>query len=331
MATIESAYSFDNGEIPIGPYCASGGGGANVSVTYAHTGAYGLSVRGNTGYARMSMVGSPTDPSVSMWVDLGASFNLVSAWALRFTLTSGEYVSLIWNAVTHTFDAYVDGGLVAAGSITVSVNDWFHVQFYCEIDNAGSINAKINGHESISYSGDTLPAGATANVDYFRIYASGEINWTRFADDIVLGHGGYLGNLECHDRLPNADTAQDDYAPSAGADNYAMVDEIPANDADYNETNTNGHADELALEDFDSSDKTPIAVVACVRARMEAATGDSIKVGVDSNGTEEETEHTLSTTWEYYFHTAADNPDGDIPWDDAAIDALLLRYEAVIS
>jgi len=43
------------------------------------------------------------------------------------------------------------------------------------------------------------------------------------------------------------------------------------------------------------------------------------------------TEHALSTEWEYYFHTADDNPADSAEWEDADIDALKLRYEAVIA
>jgi len=249
---------------------------------------------------------------------------------LRFLLDTGEYIDLRWDATAHTFDAYVDGAKVADGSVEVSVNTWFHVQFYVVIADSGSIGVRIDGHQSINYNGDTKPSTASG-ATYFYAYGGYSGSKYFYIDDLVWGSGGYLGDLRCVDIRPSADTAQDDWTPSTGTDNYAMVDETPESDADYNETNTNAHADELALEDFDGATYIPAAVIAWVRAQMLAATGDSIKVGIDSAGTDDVTEHALSTEWEYYFHTADDNPADSAEWEDADIDALKLRYEAVIT
>jgi len=299
------------------------------------TGTYGLRCGGDGGeWARWAISGTPANPSTSVWVYAANVYSSdgtgVNGLNLRYRLDTGEYVELRWKAATRTFDAYVNGGLVASGTIEVSVNTWFHVQFYVVIADAGSINVKIDGHESINYSGDTNPSTASG-VTY--LYAYGGLSGSKYfyIDDLVWGSGGYLGDLRCLDIRPNADTAQDDWTPSAGADNYAMVDETPENDAEYNETNTNGHADELALEDFDDTLVTPRAVVAYARARMEGAFGDSLKVGIVSNAVEVTTTHALSTAYEYYTHIADEDPNGPIAWTDAAVDALLLRYEAVIA
>jgi hypothetical protein len=243
-------------------------------------------------------------------------------------LSTGEYIELRWNATTHTFDAYVDGVLTKAGTVTVAMNDWFHVQFYIVIADAGNIGVKIDGHQSIDWPCDTQP-GAAAGASYLYVTKMVNAN-TIYIDDLVWGSGGYLGDLRCVDIRPTADTAQDDWTPSAG-DNFETIDETPPSDTDYNETNTNAQADELALGDFDGVTYTPVAITAWARAEMLAATGDSLKVGIVSNAVEVTTTSALSTSWEYYFHTEDENPDGPVAWDDAAIDALLFRYESVIA
>jgi hypothetical protein len=257
-----------------------------------------------------------------MWDD-------TDGFRIYFMLTSGLSIDLKWNGTTHTFDAYVNGVLVANGTVPVSVNTWFHAQVYVVVGDAGSIGVKIDGHTSIAYSGDTLP-GAETGVDYVKFHASVHWSTALYVDDLVIGSGGYLGDLRCVDIRPTADTAQDDWTPSAG-DNFETINETPPSDTDYNETNTNAQADELALGDFDGVTYTPVAVTAWARAEMLAATGDSLKVGIVSNAVEVTTTSALSTTWEYYFHTEDENPDGPVAWDDAAIDALLFRYESVIA
>jgi len=325
---------FDSGNDMINPvdHKPFADGTPVISSAVAHTGTYSLTFGNGSGsyWGRWSLPTAPNDPSVSFWLYLSeGAWNNDGSYYLRFELTSGEFVDLIWNGTVHTFDAYVDSGLAASGTIVVpSHSVWFHVQFYVTIANAGHIYVKIDGHESISQADDTQP-GATDTVDYFYWLYGGGAKGAAWGDDLVIGSGGYLGDLRCVDIRPNADTAQDDWTPSAG-DNYSTIDETPPSDADYNETNTDAQEDELALSDYDGVTYVPHAVTMWIRARMEAATGDSIKVGMDSGGTEEATEDLLSTGYLYYFHTNDENPDGPAPWDDAAIDALLLRYESVI-
>jgi hypothetical protein len=314
-------------------------GGVNLSSVAAKTGTYSLSIsRLGLGYsyswARFAIPGSPSDPSVSVWVYLSASYDITatasSGSCIRFLLSTGEYVELRWNGATHTFDAYVDDVLEEAGTIEVSSNTWFHVQFYVEIADAGSIQVKINGHESINYSVDTQPDTA-ATASYLRLHGGRKgSDADDFYDDLILGSGGYLGDLRCVDIRPNADgTVQ--YTPSTGSDNYAMVDETPPSDSDYNETDVDGNADELDCTDFDGVTYIPVAVTAWVRARQDAGVGDSIEVGVDSGGTDDmSAAQALSDSFEYFFHTLDDNPADAAEWEDADIDALKLRYEAVI-
>ena len=324
------AMSFECGDTQI-PSADIGHGGASITNT-SHTGTYGMRI-GSDGsdYGRVPIPGAPVDPSVSVWVY--PSYAVSDICRLRYLLNTGEDIELRWNAVSHTFDAYVDGGLVEAGTITVSASGYFHCQFYVVIDDdpaVGGVFVKIHGHESIHYHGDTKIQAGTTGATYLYFYGGASGAYSASFDDLVIGSGGYLGDLRCVDMMPEADTAQDDWTPSAG-DNYSTIDEIPPSDADYNETNVDAQADELALTGFDGATYVPVAATAWIRAREEAATGDSIKVGYNSNGTVDVTEHTLETSYVYYFHTNDENPDGPAAWDDAALEALLLRYESVIA
>ncbi len=325
MATVLGARGWECGETMLNTVDHQG---ASVSAVAPKTGGYCLRLFAfPSAHARWAIDGTPANPSVSVWVDASDSYDVENGIRIQFLLGTGEYIEILWNEVTHTLDAYVDGGLVEAGTIEISVNDWFHVQFSLVIDDAGSIQVKIDGHLSIDYSGDTQP-GAATGATY--VYVNGLNQIEFFIDDLVWGTAGYLGDLRCLDIRPTADTGQDDWTPSAG-DNYSTIDETPPSDADYNETNTDAQADELDMGDFDGVTYDPRATVAWVRAKMLAATGDSIKVGVDSAATDSVTEHALSTDEEYYFHTNDDNPADSGAWEDADIDALKLRYESVIA
>lgn len=333
MATILRGYGWECGQLMVPSSDKYRSSDDNGISTVHKTGTYGLDfVDYNGGYLRFPVSGSPSDPSVSIWIHPDGMYIRDNSFQLRWLLTTGQYIELRWKLTTHTFDAYVNNALVASGTVEVTSSDWFHVQFYVVIADAGSIGVKINGHQSIDYSGDTQP-GIAAGASYFYLANSHNQSTHRYVDDMVLGYGGYLGDLRCPDIRPNADTAVDDWTPSAG-DNYATVDESSTTaatiDADYNKAGIDGDEDELALGDFDGATYVPVAVTAWCRAQQLAANGDSIKIGIDSAGTEAETTWPLSNTMEYYFHTSDDNPADAAEWEDADIDALLVRYEAVI-
>jgi hypothetical protein len=131
--------------------------------------------------------------------------------------------------------------------------------------------------------------------------------------------------------MPTADTAVDDFTASAG-DSFECVNEKPANDdTDYIYSDTNGHETELDLADFDATNKTPIGVNVFCHARQLAGEGQQLKVGVDSGGTDDTGTKNLSTSWAQFVHFLEDNPADSLPWEDADLDALKARVEAVIS
>lgn len=337
--TILGMRGFDMGDAQLNTVDRSDDTRVIASNSYAHTGAYSLKLGGtdskttSTEWGRWRLSGDPSNPSVSAWVFLYGRFNETGTGTvnhnIRYRLTDGTFVELRWNGATHTYDAYVNGVLFKAGTVEVSVNTWFHVQFYATINAAGNITVLIDGHESINENGNTQP-GAADTVDYVYIYGGGGSSYD-YVDDLVFGYGGLLGSLRVRERVPNRD-ASVAWTPSAGSDNYALVDEVPPNDADYNIANSDGLLDQLGLTtiDFATLEEVPVALMPWVRAQMNEGTGDSITVGLDSNGTAVNTQSALSTAWEYYFHrTAVEDPDGGgQPWDTASANAAELTYES---
>ncbi|MBN1920929.1 MAG: hypothetical protein JW892_06770, partial [Anaerolineae bacterium] len=84
----------------------------------------------------------------------------------------------------------------------------------------------------IDYLGAT---NAGADADYIVQARLGSASFkSAYYDNVVIGTGGWPGAL-CADALiiPKLDTARADLLPSTGSDHYALVDEMPPNDADY--------------------------------------------------------------------------------------------------
>ena len=300
-----------------------------ASSDHPHTGTYGLQIIGPAHWARWAIAGSPSNPSVSVWVYMNEGWSVNAGMCIYFVLSTGEEIELRWNAVSHTFDAYVDDGLVESGTVEVpSSGYYFHVQFYTVIADVGSIGVRIDGHQSITYSGDTQPAGA-AGATYVKILA-GDGGFNTFIDDLAWGTGGYIGSQAIYDKfVASDDTTQ--WSPLTGSDNYAMEDEVPNSDADYNKTGTDGHVDKLGLAALSITGLTVTGAVPWSRAADPDAHGSSIKVGIDSGGTESTATTALAAAYEYYWGSVdMTNPADSAAWEQADLDALLHMKESVI-
>lgn len=303
----------------------------SVSDGYSITGTRSIRVgHTSTGtWARFRFVTSTSSPAVSMWLYL-----IDNAWTLdadakiQFHLESGEYVGLYWNATNKTFDLYVNGSKVADGTIYLSQQALFNVRVYGTIGNAGSLTVKINGQTSISYSGDTQP-GASDQVDYVYMSQTHSDGYIQVSSLSLNDGGTDPSDRRAQVLMPTADgTVQ--WTPSTGTDNYAMVDEVPPSDTDYNEADTTGEKDLLALADFDGTEKTIAGVTVFARAWKTTADAQSLKVGAKAGTTEDSTEHALEESALYLFHGMGVNPDDSAAWEDADIDALQVLLEAVI-
>ena len=191
------AYGFESGTLM--PDSVDRGTGArNVRVlNVGHTGSYSIggstSVIGDTGWWRVAIPGSVSDPAISCWPNLYRSFNTsgtgTSYHNIRFLLSTGQYIDLRWNGTSHTYDAYVNNVLVASGTIEVSVNTWFNVQCYLVVD-AGSIQVKIDGH-MISTTPATHNLEDATRPMSISTPMGGSDGLYDSIDDLVIASGGF--------------------------------------------------------------------------------------------------------------------------------------------
>jgi hypothetical protein len=333
-------WEFGNIRIPSSDYGVSGiNAYVEVSTVEAKTGSYCMRHRCDDNASRSMWARFPiptlSNPSASVWVynKDPDTYSVSDTVRLYFRLDGGTDIQLRWDKVNATYDLYIDGLKVADGSWGLPSNAWHHLQLYTTVDaSIGTVKARLNGHLIIDYTGNTAPNADTGATylycwTYSPTFALADFYW----DDLAIGYGGFLGDCACVTSIVNGDTVLAEWTPSIGVAHYAVLDEVPPNDGDYVETDNDGDADELTISTYDGVTYKPLAVVACARAAMVAATGDSIRVGIDSGGVDEVTESLLSTSVEYYDHIANLNPNGAIPWTAIAINALKVRYESVIS
>lgn len=296
----------------------------------AHSGAYGLHLDSNYpstyGWARWPVDSTPADLYFSAWAHPDGDFPLY----IEFYVDSGHYVGIRHDG--SYWDAYVNGSKVADGSIAHTKSTWHLVELHVIISDTGTIETRIDAVEDVSYSGDTKP-GATTAITYVRAYqyVTGiSENADSYLDDMVFGTGGWAGDVRFNAALvPSSDTAQIDWTPSTGTDNYALVDEVPPSDTDYVSSLTMGNIDMYELGDWTppGTDYDILFINDWMRASTDTP-GAKVKSVITSGSTTSNGDaESLTTTPTYYHRMLAADPNTASAWEAAAINALKIGQE----
>ena len=320
---------YEMGVIPLASDHYPSGVIINSTADYVKTGTYSIRVTSSTTTERWIRTPVPIVTS-QLYISAYVWNNTIGYVSLGAVLDSGEVVELRKYAASNTWDLYVDGSLVQAGSISVPNEQFQHVQVYFNIDDSGSVASKIDGVDDIDYSGDTQP-GAGNTIEYVRMLQDGITNYSgqSYWDDFSFGLGDWGGDIRFDAIVPNADDSVE-WTPSTGADNYALVDERPPSAVDYVSAGSPGLTDVYGLGDWSGTAKTPQFVTAWAYAKKDVAGDIQLQLFVDSNGEESAgSPLDLSTADAYYYHLAATDPDTDGAWSDSAIDALKIGVRSV--
>lgn len=128
-----------------------------------------------------------------------------------------------------------------------------HVQVRWKIDNsAGVIHVKFDDVDVLNLTGIDTQVSTNAYGTFLRMGAAqgGENISNCLIDDFIFNdtagsvNNGFIGDKRVQWCPALAEGAQNDYTPSTGTNNAALVDDNPANDdTDYIESSTVGHID----------------------------------------------------------------------------------------
>lgn len=152
--------------------------------------------------------------------------------------------------------------LLATGTTPIAQGTWYSLLWQYTIDDAaGASKGILNGITQWDISGqDTKPDTATG-WDRYGFVHTGNL-WDTYFCDVVLCDGtagefddvSTLGDCRTDAHDPDANGGNSDWTRSTGADDYALLDESPANgDTDYIETSTVGHRTTVGVENFVAS------------------------------------------------------------------------------
>lgn len=237
-----------------------------------------------------------------------------------------------------TLDIYVGTTLVQAGPRSLLLNTWYIIELHIKIaDSGGIIEYKIDGVPTNSFTGDTKPGANTtvASMNWFNYTAH------TYLDDLTMNDtSGAVDNSWCGDShfyglVPNGngDFSMLVGSDSNSVDNYLLVDEIPSNgDTDYVQSATPNDKDFYQLANLPTlpAGSQIKRVIVETRAKETTADGQAIQIGIRSNSVESFSSNiTVGTSYAKQMAEFVLNPDGNVAWTEAAINALQAGVKVV--
>ena len=172
------------------------------------------------------------------------------------------------DATSNTVILLRGGTTLATSAASVwTDNTWHYYELKMLIADSptGSYTMRVDDTQIFTATGvDTLDNGTLPNNllvwSGYDASALDDPDNEAMIDDIYLldTTGGINDNFLGADttvvlRVPDADGTTNNFTPQTGVDNFAMVDENPASNADYNDGATNGDIDEYLFTDVDQA------------------------------------------------------------------------------
>lgn len=212
---------------------------------------------------------------------------------VNFRHSTTSLAALDFDGGTKKFTIYGQSSLAA----TVTADTWYLIEIYLKIADApnGRCVVYVDGIKEIDFTGDTKP-GSDAHIDnlYFdnepraggsTYFADIAANDTSNADGKNDNSWCMDGRYEYHPANDNGDVSNWTGSDGDKVNNYALVDEVPADASDYVKSSTLGEQDMYKVTSFDDTGKIVTRIFSEARAKDNAVAGGKIKLGFKSGGT----------------------------------------------
>jgi|GEM_PF-1376023 len=322
---------------------------ASVSSVQARTGTYSLAVHGGPingacGYVTHVFGSNLTEFyfRLAWYLEAGG---IAGYPYLQFQDENGDaQLTLVFNGPTQTFKLYrgsESGVLLAAGTIVLRAATWYVLEGHAVIDDAtGVFTLKVNGVTDLAVSGADTKATSATGVRAFKIFGPvGATSAELYVDDIAVNdtsgsfQTSYPGLGGVFFLRANGDGAVTEFSPSAGADHYACVDDVPANTTDWVQGENPGEMELFEIE------ATPdyVTAINLVQPVFQAAVAESgsnelwdvVRQGstVYSGATPQTVVNLAPGYLLLKGETYYEQPAGGGAWDAAALDALQVGVE----
>ena len=243
-------------------------------------------------------------------------------------------INIVTGSVTTT-----SATVISTSALSYPISVWTNVQIHVIIDNSsGLFEVKLGGNIAFSFSGDTQVGSSDQIVGViFGGYSGFEGHGgdsTLRVDDFVVASDGYPGDVR-FEALSVTSDVDSEWEPSTGASNYAMVDEVPPSDTDYNKSDEEGEKDLFEVSNFnpvnsDGMGKTPLFVNLWARARKNTADTQQLIMRTVSGATTRDVTKDVETYFAYNLDMMETNPNGNVAWTVSSVDGIRVGYESIL-
>lgn len=230
---------------------------------------------------------------------------------------------------------------IATTSSEFAANAWRYIEF--KIVARGSTNGeyeiRVNEQTELSGTGVNLAESGSDGADAFgfaQVGVTTQVDDIYLLDDTGSDNNTFRGDSVMFAIYPTADGHQNDFTPSTGGDNYALVDDagtISPNISDYVSSDTNGHQDFFEFEDLPTTGIGSIFSLKVVTgARMDAVGSRVLRPVYYDGGTEfsASDDFTVTGTVGLDFPIIMEvNPDTSSAWTKSEVDAGEFGIEVV--
>ena len=299
-----------------------------------------LRCEGNTGQT-WRVVSLPT-PRNEIWVRLGvggcAGDGATSPGSIWHFLQcydgSTLQIALGYSDATRTVRVYRGTTLIAEGGALPTSTTFVCVEARILIAAAsGKVTVLVNGAQVLDYSGDTLESATEqitrVNVGMGLISSAGWHREVLILDDFAINdttgtrNNGRIGQGGIIALWPNADTADKDWARSAGSDNYALVNSVPPDDdATYVTATSVGDRD---LYEFGNLTNVNSIDAIAISGRLKTTFGAGAPVGFAMRSgatTGDVGSHQAAGAWTTFTDVVEADPNTAAAWTLAAVNSL---------
>ena len=259
----------------------------------------------------------------------GASGTDANYGPLRIMEGSTVHLNVACSGASPTvLSVYRAGTLLGAGTISFPENVWVYVEFsYTIDDSSGSYELKINGNTSISGSSVDTRNGGTGVHDTVELKApwcGG--NYVYYDDVYIKSDTTFLGDVRVETVFPTGNGNSSSWVGSDGnsTDNYALVDESPANgDTDYVKSSTVNAVDSYALGDLTTTAGTVYGVQYLAYSRKDDAGSRTVAPLVRIGSTDYPgTGVSLGNSYVYLREMKSTSPATATAWTISEINAM---------
>ena len=217
----------------------------------------------------------------------------------------------------------------------IKLNTWYYIEFSVTIsDTVGTVEVRVDGETVLSLTNVDTRNGTPTTVDTLYLGANGSgVTNPVLVDDLYISDSiTPVGPLRVYTLRPNLDTAQKDWAPLSGANNYAMVaDTTIDGDTSYVQASTVGNYDLYDVGNLTPTSATISAVNHLVWARKTDATTRAINLTTKSGATTTDSANTtLSASYVGYNKLYETDPNTGSAWTVSGVNALQIGQKIAI-